>query len=161
MNLVKGTAFILTACVITAGIGLLTTKTATAEDYESFTLSPGFEPNPAVGTGLSGGTRLVECATGESNGETTIQTYVDDADAPDHTVTLTDEIPNLSASVESDGDVTLVVEGPDGTFCSDDVDGLLPAISGDWPAGTYNIWIGDFVGDSSGTYRYQLVLTEQ
>jgi hypothetical protein len=161
MNFPHAAARILTICVITAGLGLLTTKNATAEDYESFTLAPGFQPNPVVGTGLSGGTRLVECYTLESNGETMVETYVDSADAPDHVVTVTQPFADLIASVESEGDVTLLIEGPDGTYCSDDVDGLMPAIAGSWSAGSYNIWIGDFVGDGSGAYRYELVLIEQ
>jgi hypothetical protein len=161
MNFPKAAARILTLCVMTASVGLLTAKNAAAEDYESFTLSPGFQPNPVVGTGLSGGTRLVDCSTAESGGETVVQTYVDSADAPDHVVTLTSSFNNLLASVQSDGDVTLVIDGPNGTYCSDDVDGLMPVLSGSWPEGTYNIWIGDFVGDGSGAYRYELFVMEQ
>lgn len=161
MNILKTCAIALTTCVMTAGVVLVGSQTASAEDYESFTLTPGFRPNPVVGTGLSGGTRLIDCYTNESGGDTLVRTYVDSEDAPDHVVTVTRGFNNLSASVESDGDVTLVVEGPDGNYCSDDVNGLMPVISGDWPAGTYNIWIGDFVGDGRGAYRYRLFLTQQ
>ncbi|MBD2462068.1 hypothetical protein H6G89_13520 [Oscillatoria sp. FACHB-1407] len=161
MNILKTSAIALTACVMTAGMALVGSQAARAEDYESFTLAPGFRPNPVVGTGLSGGTRLVDCYTNESGGRTLVRTYVDSANAPDHVVTVTRPFSNLRASVQADGDVTLLIDGPDGTYCSDDVDGLMPSISGNWPAGTYNIWIGDFVGDGSGVYRYRLFLTQQ
>lgn len=161
MNIVKTVTVALTACAMTTGMALTLPQAAHAEDYESFTLAPGFNPNPVVGTGLSGGTRLVDCHTNESRGQTVVRTYVDAADAPDHVLTVTRPFSSLRASVQAEGDVTLLIQGPDGTYCSDDVEDLMPSISGDWPTGTYNIWVGDFVGDGSGTYRYELILTQQ
>jgi hypothetical protein len=148
MNIVKNSAAVLAACALSTGVVLGLPQVAKA-DYQSFSLAPGFTPDPQVGTGLSGGTRSTnDCG------------YVDASNAPDHVVTLTRPFSFLRASVEASGDVTLLVTGPDGRFCSDDANGLMPEISGYWPAGTYNIWVGDFVGNGNGTYRYQLFLSE-
>lgn len=148
MNIFKRSAAVLAIGAIGTGITLGLPQAAKA-DYQSFNLAPGFTPDPQVGTGLSGGTRSTsDCG------------YVDASNAPDHVVTLTRPFEFLRASVEAPGDVTLLITGPDGRFCSDDANGLMPEVSGYWSAGTYSIWIGDFVGDSSGTYRYQLMLSE-
>lgn len=148
MNMLKNSAVALTVGLMTTGLVAGFAPQAKA-DYQSFTLSPGFMPDPQVGTGLSGGPRSTpDCG------------WVDSANAPDHVVRLPQAFSYLRAHVQSQGDVTLLIEGPDGRFCSDDVNGLMPEISGYWPAGTYNVWIGDFVGNSAGSYRYQLFLTE-
>jgi hypothetical protein len=148
MNIVQRSAAVLATCAMTTGVVATVVQPARA-DYQSFTLSPGFVPDPQIGTGLSGGTRPTpDCG------------YVDQANAPDHVVTLNSSFSFLRASVQATGDVTLLIEGPDGRFCSDDVNGLMPEISGPWPAGTYYIWIGDFVGSPTGAYSYELYLSE-
>jgi hypothetical protein len=146
MNLFKQSAIVLSVCTLSCGAVLGMAQTVQADDYESFALSPGFVPDPQVGTGASGGPR-----------QTTDCGFVDTANAPDHVVYLYEPFNFLRAYVQSSGDVTLLIEGPDGRFCSDDVNGLMPEISGFWPAGTYNVWIGDW---DHGTYPYQLYLTE-
>jgi hypothetical protein len=148
MNILKRSAAVLAIGAIGSGIVLGLPQVAKA-DYQSFNLAPGFTPDPQIGTGLSGGTRSTsDCG------------YVDATNAPDHVITLARPFEFLRASVEAPGDVTLLITGPDGRFCSDDANGLMPEVSGYWSAGTYNVWIGDFVGDGSGTYRYQLMLSE-
>ncbi|MBD2090895.1 hypothetical protein H6F67_13645 [Microcoleus sp. FACHB-1515] len=149
MNIFKTSATVFAACAFGASAVVAMPQAARA-DYQSFNLAPGFMPDPAVGTGLSGGSR----ATNDCG-------YVDAANAPDHVVTLTRPFQFLRASVEAEGDVTLLITGPDGRYCSDDANGLMPEVSGFWPAGTYQIWVGDFVGDRSGTYRYELYLSEE
>lgn len=47
-------------------------------------------------------------------------------------------------------DLTLVVDGPGGRYCNDDTNGLNPAIHEAMPSGTYNVWVGDKSGPSSG-----------
>jgi len=149
MNIFQRSAVVMATCAMTTGAIATVVEPARAQDYQPFTLSPGFVPDPQIGTGLSGGTRPTpDCG------------YVDQANAPDHVVTLTNSFNFLRASVEATGDVTLLIEGPDGRFCSDDVNGLMPEISGYWPAGTYYVWIGDFVGSPTGAYRYELYLSE-
>lgn len=148
MNIFKSSATILTTCLMTAGLVTGSVQEAKAA-YENFTLAPGFTPEPVSGSGLSGGSRqTADCG------------FVDAANAPDHVINVTQPFSFLRAHVEAEGDVTLLIEGPDGRFCSDDVNGLMPEISGSWPAGTYRVWIGDFEGNSRGEYQYQLFLTE-
>jgi hypothetical protein len=149
MNILKTSATVLTACALGTSVVLGLPQAARA-DYQNFRLAPGFLPDPAVGTGLSGGSR----STGDCG-------YVDGANAPDHVMTLTRPFSFLRASVAAEGDVTLLITGPDGRYCSDDANGLMPEVSGFWPAGTYQIWVGDFVGDRSGSFRYQLFLSEE
>lgn len=128
-------------------------EVAHAEDYESFSLQPGFLPDPVIGTGLSGGSRN----SGDCG-------YVDTLDAPDHTLYIDESFDYLRLYVDAPGDVTLLMESETTgeSICVDDSNGsLLPEFSGAWPAGTYNIWIGDFENNPSGTYRYRLYITEQ
>ena len=149
MNIPKTFAFVLAACAFGTS-ALIALPQAARADYQSFSLEPGFMPDPAIGTGLSGGGR----ATNDCG-------YVDAANAPDHVVTLTRPFQFLRASVEAEGDVTLLITGPEGRYCSDDANGLMPEVSGFWPAGTYQIWIGDFVDGRSGSHRYELYLSEE
>ncbi|MBD3884150.1 hypothetical protein IFO70_20595 [Phormidium tenue FACHB-886] len=116
----------------------------------AFTLAPGFSPDPQVGMGKSGGTRQTECG------------YVQAETQPNHVIILSQPFEFLKASLQAEGDVTLLIKTPDGrSICSDDVNGLMPEISGEAPAGTYRIWIGDYIGKPEGSYPYQLKLTEQ
>lgn len=148
MNPFRASGSVLLACAV--GVSAIAAFPQVAHaDYQNFRLAPGFSPNPVRGTGLSGGRQ-----------ETNDCGYVD-ADAPDHVVTLTRPFQFLRATVEAEGDVTLLITGPDGRYCSDDANGLMPEMSGFWPAGTYQIWVGDFVGDRSGTHRYELYLSEE
>jgi hypothetical protein len=121
-------------------------------------LSPSFSPDPQVTNGVSGGDRFTpNCG------------YVNALAQPNHVITLTQPFTFLQASVQAEGDVTLLIETPSGRLiCSDDVNGLMPEISGEAPAGTYKIWVGDY-GDSAankavgraGGYVYRLSLTEK
>lgn len=160
MSILKPSAAMLTACVLSAGMALGIPGAARAQSYDSFSLAPGFQPDPLVSTGLSGGVRAVTCDTRTTGEGTVVTTYVDTANAPDHVLHLARPFPFLRASVQATGDVTLLISGPDGIHCSDDVNGVMPEIAGAWPAGTYYIWIGDFVGPSRGAYNYQLFLSE-
>jgi len=122
------------------------------------TLAPGFSPDPQVTTGVSGGDRV-----------TTDCGYVDALHQPNHVITLTKTFNFLQAFVQAEGDVTLLMETPSGQLiCSDDVNGLMPAISGEAPAGAYKIWVGDYGGTAvnkavsgAGGYSYRLSLTEK
>ena len=134
-NFVSSTSDVVIDCSRTGGGG----------DYCDFTLAPGFESDPAIGTGVSGGEEFTDdCG------------FIDTT--PDHIVTVTEEFSHLVARVESPGDVTLLIDGPDGRYCSDDAEGVLPSIYGPWPAGTYEVWIGDWEGADG--FPYSLVLTE-
>lgn len=112
--------------------------------YEDFELSPGFQPDPRLGSGTSGGT---EDGSGCGKIDST----------PDHLLTLTRDFDFLRISVEAPGDITLLVEKPNGEqVCSDETLGVLPEVSGNYPAGRYKIWVGDW----GNSYEYQICLSQ-
>ena len=47
-------------------------------------------------------------------------------------------------------DLTLVIDGPGGRQCRDDDSGANPVFNGELGPGTYNVWIGDKAGVSTG-----------
>ena len=66
---------------------------------------------------------------------------------PDHVLVLSEAVNRLSLVVESEGDTTLLVEGPRGIDCNDNYqrNSRDAAVrGGQWPAGTYRIWVGAF-----------------
>lgn len=132
---------------VSLGVWLGVAATARSDSH-SLLLSPGFSPDPLVMTGISGGTQTTpDCGFIKTG-------------SPNLTVTLTDAFQFLQAAVTAAGDVTLLVEAPSGRrICSDDVNGLMPQISGAPPAGTYKIWIGDYQAQPDTGYSYQLTLT--
>jgi len=134
--------------LVTGCISLGVMSTAQAQ-YETFEISPGFTPDPLVGSGVSGGPDEVEgCG------------FINTADSPDHVLYVNNYFNYLSVSVESPGDVTLFMENIDTgeTICVDDSNGtLLPEFAGEWPAGTYFLWVGDFDG---GGYAYDIYISE-
>lgn len=145
MNIVKNSVRALSVVALSTGLAVGIAAQVRA-DYQSFGLAPGFMPDPQIGNGYSGGPRQTnDCG------------FVDTTNAPDHVVQLYQPFNFLRATVQSQGDVTLLIEGPDGRYCSDDANGLMPEIAGYWPAGTYNVWIGDW--DQNG-YRYEFSLSE-
>lgn len=128
-----------------AALLVLTVPAPARASYESFTLSPGFRPDPMVGTGESGGARQTTCG------------YVDATSSPDHVMTLEEPFEYLRVSVAAAGDVSLLIEGPGGQICSDDVVGVLPQVEGYWPEGVYRFWIGD---DNRASYDYTLRISQ-
>ena len=153
----KNPLLLLGACAVGVAIAAAAPQNAEAQDvsvdcsranfsgdYCDFVLPPRFNPDPVTGTGVSGGPEFTnDCG------------YIDTT--PDHIVTVTNGFSYLRAYVDSPGDVTLLVTGPDGRFCRDDVNGLLPVLYGSWPPGTYNIWVGDW---NNSNFPYTLYLTE-
>lgn len=125
---------------------LAISATAFAQDisgtptYGSTTLETGFTPDPHEVDVVAGGATAVTQpgCTG----------YV--ADAPDFDLTYTagDTFP-LNIYVKSEGDTTLLVNLPDGSWaCNDDTEGFNPALEFASPqSGMYNIWVGSYSAD--------------
>lgn len=130
------------------GATCLATSTLATSKSQSLTLSPGFAPDPFVIDGVSGGSLATpDCG------------YIKSA-SPDYVITLTESFEFLQAAVLASGDVTLLIETSNGRrICSDDVAGLMPQISGTAAAGTYKVWIGDYLESGTG-YPYKLSLTQ-
>jgi len=97
---------------------------------------------------MSGGdieaTYLGATATGQCLGHTGV--------APSHVVQLAGDADYLRFDVQGQGDPTLLINGPEGWLCSDDVAGLMPRIDGSFPAGTYRIWVGSVRPDDEQGY---------
>jgi serine protease Do len=56
---------------------------------------------------------------------------------------------NIYATTTTDGDLTLIVNRPDGSWvCSDDYEGRHPAVLMESPqSGQYDIWVGEYFGE--------------
>ncbi|MEP3074472.1 hypothetical protein [Maricaulis sp.] len=113
-------------------------------NYGSAELVSGFTPDPYTVNLMAGGDVDVNEAVGQNcRGYATT--------APDFDITYDADNLDLYISATSDGDATLVVNAPDGTWwCDDDSAGSLnPGIRFDNPQdGRYDIWVGTY---SEGT----------
>jgi len=145
---------------VSLGLGLVGGSIARSQAppiFENISLNPGFRPDPQSLRGISGGeisarvtADRIDTATGPCVG------FIDRQ--PDHVLTLTEFFDYLSMEVESPGDTTLVVIGPGGTWCNDDLQGKNPAMIGRWLAGNYQIWVGSY--ERNKFHPYVLRLSE-
>lgn len=115
-------------------------------------IETGFLPDPRTVNGTAGGPRSAGTLSPNCRG------YI--PQTPQHVVTLTTAFSNLRIISRANGDTTLAVHLPDGTYrCADDDDGFNPIVSGQFPAGPIEIYVGTY---SSGTnIPYVLGLTER
>lgn len=157
INLVKVGALALLSCGASAIISPLALSQS-LPIFENITLSPGFRPDPESLRGISGGevaartiSERIDTSTGPCVG------FVDRQ--PDHILTLTESFDYLSVEVESPEDTTLVISGPGGTWCNDDLQGKNPAIIGQWLAGNYRIWVGSYQRQKFHPYVVRLTET--
>jgi len=123
--------------------------------FRDLTLTPGFDPDPVVLRGVSGGNFSAAEITADSHTSTGLCRGFFNVD-PDHELRLSDPFPSLRLFVIGAGDTTLIVRGPGGTWCNDDYDGLDPGIAGQWLAGTYQIWVGSHSQDEYHPYAIEL-----
>jgi hypothetical protein len=117
-------------------------------------LSPRFSPDPQIYNGVSSGTTPLETF---SNSQTRITPGRCPGYAtakPNYKIRLKESFGFLSLKVFSGGDITLLVEGPDGNYCKH---ASNPELSGAWPAGEYQIWVGSKSGDRT---QYRLSISE-
>lgn len=119
------------------------------EAYRDFTLGAGFTPDPQRSRGTTGGPR-----DARSYGKACVGNI---DTTPDHRLTVTDTL-DLRIYVESTTDSSLVVVGPNRTWCDDDSHGNLdPEISGVFAPGQYQIFVGT---NAPGGGDYTITLTE-
>ena len=117
-------------------------------NYGAINLSAGFSPDPTTRSIVAGGSVQVP------NNASGCAGFV--SAAPDLELTYQAGGYQLNLYAESNDDITLVVNAPDGTWwCSDDVSGTNPHINFANPrSGTYDIWIGTY---RSGTQPASLL----
>lgn len=120
---------------------------APATREQSFTLYPGFTPDPKLLAGTAGGT--VDASQFDQSCRGWVST------TPSHTMTLSAAFPYLGVMMNSPEDTTLVIQRPNGTYqCDDDGGGgYHPFVGGPFEAGTYQIYAGTYSSGGSPNYR--------
>lgn len=73
------------------------------------------------------------------------------AQVPDHVLELTAP-ETIMLRVRAERDTTLVVQGPERVWCTDDDDGLNPVLREEWLPGTYSVYVGAYAEDDEPTY---------
>lgn len=125
--------------------------------FEDIAIAPNFVPKLIELRGISGGAVETQTTSGRKSTETgDCIGFIDTV--PDHKITLTKPFRSLKLQVKSSGDTILLIKGPGGTWCSDDVSDRNPEISGDWLQGTYEVWVGSY--EKNASFPYLLQITE-
>jgi len=133
-------------------------KSSSVKMFEDVAIAPNFTPKVIELRGISGGIVETQKTSGRKSTETgDCIGFIDQA--PDHKITLTKPFRYLKLQVKSSGDTIMLVRGPGGSWCSDDVSDRNPEIGGDWLDGTYEVWVGSYEENTS--FPYLLQLTEQ
>lgn len=130
-------------------------KSSYVRMFEDIVLAPSFTPKITELRGISGG----EVETQKTSGRKSTETgpcigFIDTT--PDHKITLTKPFRYLKLQVKSSGDTVLLVRGPGGSWCSDDVSDRNPEIAGDWLEGTFEVWVGSYEKNTSFPYLLQI-----
>lgn len=109
-------------------------------------ITPKFQPDPLVVRGTSGGAESSDCGN--------------IAATPSQVIQVTQPLPYLRLTVQSDGQPTLFINGPGGRFCvlGDSYPGGNPEISGYWKAGKYSVYVGD---RAQGQHPYTLSISKK
>ncbi|NJR73866.1 MAG: hypothetical protein HC773_09725 [Scytonema sp. CRU_2_7] len=104
------------------------------------------QPDPLIVNGTSGGTLPSKCGN--------------IATKPNQVIQVIQSIPYLRLTVKSEGQPTLLIDGPGGRFCvlPDSYSGGKPEISGYWQAGNYSLYVGEL---SKGQHNYTLSISQQ
>jgi hypothetical protein len=133
-------------------------KASFVKMFEDIAIAPNAVPKALELRGISGGGIETQKKSGRKVTETGECIGFIDVE-PDHKITLTKPFKYLKLQVKSSGDTIMLVRGPGGSWCSDDVSDRNPEISGDWLAGTYEVWIGSYEENTS--FPYLLEVTEK
>ncbi|MBD2726194.1 hypothetical protein H6G96_07610 [Nostoc sp. FACHB-892] len=106
------------------------------------------QPDPLILNGKSGGTVKSNC------GNITTE--------PNQVIQVTESLPYLRLTVESEGKPTLLIDGPGGRFCVmvDKYSGGKPELSGFWQAGTYSLFVGE-QSQGKPNFNYTLSISQE
>ena len=107
------------------------------------------QPDPLILKGKSGGTVKSNC------GNITTE--------PNQVIQVTESLPYLRLTVESEGKPTLLIDGPGGRFCvmADKYSGSKPELSGFWQPGTYSVYVGELDEGLQAKSSYALSISQQ
>ena len=105
-----------------------------------------FQPDPLTISGKSGGFEKSNCGNISKT--------------PSQVLKVSESLPYLRLTVESQGKPTLLIDGPEGRFCvlGDSYSEEKPEISGYWQAGEYLLYIGSL---SPEQHEYTLSISQQ
>jgi hypothetical protein len=105
-----------------------------------------FQPDPLVLNGKSGGSVKSNC------GNITTE--------PSQVIQVTESLPYLRLTAESQGKPTLLIDGPGGRFCvmADSYSGGKTELSGYWQAGRYSLYVGEL---SQQQHNYTLSISQK
>ena len=141
--LVSATALVAVSLMTASGVS------AQNSNFGTITLRPGFTPDPHVANGTSGGASNANSINSSCTG------WI--SGTPDHILRTRGNFNFLRIFAESSDDTTIVVQTPQGrVLCDDDTYGLNPSVEGNFPAGTYRIWIGSYTQGENSAYRLKL-----
>ncbi len=129
--------------VLTISLILISVQLVSAEVVK---IERDSQPDPLILSGKSGGSQKSNCGN--------------IAAQPSRILEVTDSLPYLRLTVESNGKPTLLIDGPEGRFCvlEDNYSQDKPEISGYWQAGKYSLYIGDL---SKEQHTYTLSISQQ
>jgi hypothetical protein len=131
--------------VIPTALAMLLTSAGVTRS-ETLKITPGFEPNPLVVNGTSGGTR-----TTKSCGQV--------GKTPNHVLQLNSDVDYLRLRLQGSGQPTLLIEESNGKSSCVPADRFSAGViesPGYWQKGTYSIYIGDLAG---GQHNYTLSIS--
>ncbi|MTJ48411.1 hypothetical protein [Dolichospermum sp. UHCC 0259] len=80
--------------------------------------------------------------------------------APNQIIEVTEPLPYLRLTAATEGQPTLLIDGPGGRFCvlADSNSGGNPELSGYWQPGKYSVYVGEL---ALKNYSYTLVVSKQ
>ena len=112
-------------------------------------IQPGFTPQPLLAVGSNDGTFVNALDFGGDQCRGMLRPE------PQHRIVVTADIPMLFIAARGQGtDPTLVIRTPSGqSLCNDDTEGRDPLVSGPFPAGTYQVYVGSWGNAPQGPYR--------
>lgn len=140
------------------GIGFITLPAIAQSNFGRVTLQPGFDAAQGTMRGNTGGRNsLPEMIGGRDRNGNICLGY--GSSVPDHILELGQNFDSLTLQINSGGnDTALVVRGPGGVRCGDDISRSNPddrLTGSNWQSGSYEIW----VGTSNPGARYNYTLT--
>lgn len=142
---------------------VLGTTPALAEtaNFGSRSLTPGFSLEDGNVTGYTGGSYSFSALANRDIQGNSCLGYGDSQ--PDYILTLEKDFTALQLMVDSGGaDTTLIIEGPEGFWCGNDIDDFNPdarIVGEDVKAGSYSVWVGTMTpGDRQ---NYTLTISEE
>ncbi|MGV0026230.1 hypothetical protein [Phormidesmis priestleyi] len=147
------------ALVLTTFVGgAIVTTPAQAQSppmFQNATLSPKFSPDPTNLKGITGGSVSAKEVAGRADSPTGGCLGFMDA-SPNHTIELKAFFKYLKIQTQSSEDTTIVIKGPGGVWCNDDLQDKNAGIEGEWLAGSYQVWVGTYNKDKATPYTLRV-----